>query len=166
MHCCFFVAQTPRYSDAFLSRKLANDPEISQITVQTMLYLTLVKIACFQASGGRCGWKGISIAFTIRSLDRTYGERMSRPGDRGISITRDLLSRGSLSRVLFACLILFSHLIAIRSFDPTKDATSDSAEYNYRRPEHASPETQGDILQPPPYGDSAALRRYRESSGI
>ena len=53
-----------------------------------MLYLTLVKIACFQAYGGRCGWKGISIAFPIRSLDRTYRERMSQPGDHGISIAR------------------------------------------------------------------------------
>ena len=34
---------------------------------------------------------------------------MSRPGDRGISIA-----------------------LAIRSFDPTKDATSDSAEYEWR----------------------------------
>ncbi len=72
------------------------------------IYLTLVKIACFQASGGRCGWKGISIALIIQSLDRTYRERMSRPGDRRISIA-----------------------LANRSFDPTKDATSDSAEYKW-----------------------------------
>ncbi len=50
--------------------------------------------------------------------NRTYRERRSRPEDRGISIARDLLSRS-----------LFSHLIAIRSFNPTKDAISDSAQY-------------------------------------
>ena len=48
------------------------------------VYFTLLKIACFQASGGRCGWKphlrGTHVAIKSRSYRAT--KRRSRPGDR------------------------------------------------------------------------------------
>ena len=75
----------------------------------------------------RCGWKGISIALTIRSLDRTYRVLKSwwalfltapcRYGWNGISIARVWLSigkrlvrRGSLSQSLFIPLISLNPL--------------------------------------------------------
>ena len=70
------------------------------------LYFALLKIAYFQASGSRCGWKPrgfLSHSLSTRLMVATWRS--------GISIA-----------------------LVIHSFDPTKDAISDSAQYSIKSP--------------------------------